>query len=99
MDRREAVVACGMLAGWLAGAGDVSAETSGTTGPQQAPLFRQDLPSLSLDGWEVTARHVQLVGAGWLVKTTSGKVARGANREKFEREFMLRASAEERTHG
>jgi acyl-CoA synthetase (AMP-forming)/AMP-acid ligase II len=37
---------------------------------------------------EVTARYVQLVGAGWLVKTTSGKVARGANKEKFTREFL-----------
>lgn len=37
---------------------------------------------------EVTARYVQLVGAGWLVKTTSGKVARGANRQKFLQEFL-----------
>jgi acyl-CoA synthetase (AMP-forming)/AMP-acid ligase II len=37
---------------------------------------------------EVTARYVRLVGAGWLVKTTSGKVARGANKEKFIREFL-----------
>ncbi len=40
---------------------------------------------------EVTARYVQLVGAGWLVKTTSGKVARGANKEKFIREFLQQA--------
>ncbi len=43
---------------------------------------------------EVTARYVQLVGAGWLVKTTSGKVARGANRVKFIHEFLQQSSAE-----
>ena len=32
---------------------------------------------------DVTARYVHLVGAGWLLKTSSGKVARRANREKF----------------
>jgi acyl-CoA synthetase (AMP-forming)/AMP-acid ligase II len=41
---------------------------------------------------EVTARYVQLVGAGWLVKTTSGKVARGANKEKFMREFLQQSA-------
>jgi hypothetical protein len=28
-------------------------------------------------------RYVHLVGAHWLVKTSSGKIARSANREKF----------------
>ncbi len=32
---------------------------------------------------EVTARYVHLVGPKWLVKTSSGKVARRANRQKF----------------
>jgi fatty-acyl-CoA synthase len=32
---------------------------------------------------DVTARYVHLVEAKWLVKTSSGKVARQANREKF----------------
>jgi fatty-acyl-CoA synthase len=37
---------------------------------------------------DVTARYVHLVGAKWLIKTSSGKVARGANREKFVGEVL-----------
>ena len=32
---------------------------------------------------DVTVRQVKLVDAHWLIKTSSGKVARGANRDKF----------------
>lgn len=35
----------------------------------------------------VSLRHVRLVGPHWLVKTSSGKTARGANREKFLKEL------------
>ena len=31
----------------------------------------------------VTVSYVQLVGAKWLIKTSSGKIARAANREKW----------------
>ncbi|HSV85504.1 MAG TPA: AMP-binding protein [Levilinea sp.] len=34
-------------------------------------------------GSAVALRQVHLVGRGWLVKTSSGKIARGANREKW----------------
>lgn len=37
---------------------------------------------------EVTARYVHTVDARWLIKTSSGKVARSANREKFIREVL-----------
>jgi fatty-acyl-CoA synthase len=37
---------------------------------------------------ETTARHVHLVEAGWLIKTSSGKIARRANREKFLTEVL-----------
>jgi acyl-CoA synthetase (AMP-forming)/AMP-acid ligase II len=35
---------------------------------------------------EVSVSFVALVGAGWLIKTSSGKIARSANREKWLRE-------------
>ncbi len=35
----------------------------------------------------VSLKYVKLVGPHWLVKTSSGKVARSANREKFLEEF------------
>jgi hypothetical protein len=34
-------------------------------------------------GSAVALRQVHLVARGWLVKTSSGKIARGANREKW----------------
>jgi fatty-acyl-CoA synthase len=37
-------------------------------------------------GSAVALRQVHLVERGWLVKTSSGKIARGANREKWGRE-------------
>lgn len=37
-------------------------------------------------GSAVALRHVHLVDARWLIKTSSGKTARGANKEKFLKE-------------
>lgn len=34
-------------------------------------------------GSDVTARYIKVVERGWLIKTSSGKNARGANREKY----------------
>ncbi len=34
----------------------------------------------------VTVTYVKLVDEGWLIKTSSGKIARGANRDKWQRE-------------
>lgn len=38
-------------------------------------------------------RHVKVVGEKWIVKTSSGKTARSANKEKFIREFDLQCAA------
>lgn len=42
---------------------------------------------------DVTARYVHLVGPRWLLKTSSGKIARAANRQKFV-EQVLRQNSE-----
>jgi acyl-coenzyme A synthetase/AMP-(fatty) acid ligase len=39
-------------------------------------------------GSAVALRYVHLVKAPWLVKTSSGKTARSANREKFLKEMQ-----------
>ena len=39
-------------------------------------------------GSAVALRYVHLVGPHWLVKTSSGKIARSANREKFLKEML-----------
>ena len=48
-----------------------------------ADLIRQHVTKNSA----VALRHVRVVGPRWIVKTSSGKTARGANREKFLREL------------
>jgi quercetin dioxygenase-like cupin family protein len=58
MPRREAIAACALLVDYLANAGDLSAQLPGTEAAQAGPVFRQDLPDLTMDGWEVTASHV-----------------------------------------
>ena len=40
-------------------------------------------------GSEVALRYVSIVGRGWLLKTSSGKTARGANKEKYLSERAL----------
>lgn len=41
----------------------------------------------------IALRHVKVVGEKWIVKTSSGKTARSANKEKFIREFDLQCAA------
>jgi quercetin dioxygenase-like cupin family protein len=62
MTRRDAVAAFALFAELLASSHDAAAETQTAPGTAPAaprpPLFKQDLPNLSLDGWEVTVSHV-----------------------------------------
>ena len=58
MPRREAIAACALLAEYLASAGSLGAQTPGNEAQQAGPVFKQDLPDLTMDGWEVTASHV-----------------------------------------
>ena len=39
-------------------------------------------------GSDIALRRVKLVNRGWLIKTSSGKIARNANRDKFIAEIM-----------
>jgi len=62
MTRRDAVAAFALFAELLASSGDAAAETQTAPGTAPAaprpPVFKQDLPNVSLDGWEVTVSHV-----------------------------------------
>jgi quercetin dioxygenase-like cupin family protein len=62
MTRRDAVAAFALFAEALAFDHDLSAQSqapSGTPTPApRPPVFKQDLPNVSLDGWEVTVSHV-----------------------------------------
>jgi acyl-CoA synthetase (AMP-forming)/AMP-acid ligase II len=55
---------------------------------EQAELERigDEVRQVVTRGSAVALRHVHLVDARWLIKTSSGKTARGANKEKFLKE-------------
>jgi acyl-CoA synthetase (AMP-forming)/AMP-acid ligase II len=51
-----------------------------------AGLIRQHVTRRSA----IALRHVRVVGPHWILKTSSGKTARRANREKFLKELTER---------
>ena len=57
MTRRDAVAAFAVFAEMIASGRDAGAQTTAPAAPRP-PVFLQDLPNLSLDGWEVTVSHV-----------------------------------------
>ena len=58
MPRRDAIAALALLGDYLAKGSLLDAGVPATAGPQAVPVFKQDLPDVALDGWEVTASHV-----------------------------------------
>jgi len=61
MTRRDAVAAFALFAEMLASDREVAAQAQpapGAAPPPRPPVFKQDLPNVSLDGWEVTVSHV-----------------------------------------
>src|SRR5437870_12349994 len=57
MTRREAVAAIALLQQFMAST--ATAQTAGTAAPTpRAPVFKQDLPNITMDDWEVTVSHV-----------------------------------------
>ena len=64
MNRREAIGSLAVFADFLALAGAAeAAQARAGASPAQAPrppVFVHDLPSVNLDGWEVTVSHVDM---------------------------------------
>ena len=58
MTRRDAVAACALFAEMLAFDRDAGAETQPAPAAPRPPVFKGDLPNLTMDGWEVTVSHV-----------------------------------------
>jgi quercetin dioxygenase-like cupin family protein len=57
--RRDAVAAFALLAEFIASGAYAEAQTQpGPAQPPRPPVFKHDLPDVSLDGWEVTVSHV-----------------------------------------
>jgi quercetin dioxygenase-like cupin family protein len=57
MTRRDAVAAFAVFADLIASARESAAQTQ-PAAPPRPPVFVQELPNVTLDGWEVTVSHV-----------------------------------------
>ena len=60
MTRRDAVASFALFAEMIASTHrlDAEAQAPTATAPPRPPLFVQELPNLTMDGWEVTVSHV-----------------------------------------
>jgi acyl-CoA synthetase (AMP-forming)/AMP-acid ligase II len=56
-------------------------------GDEERIKLAREIQSRITQGTDVTVRYVETVDPGWLIKTSSGKIARGANREKYLKDF------------
>jgi acyl-CoA synthetase (AMP-forming)/AMP-acid ligase II len=57
-----------------------------TNNPDEKQQIANDIRQAVTQGTAVALRHVHLVKENWIIKTSSGKTARLANREKFIKE-------------
>jgi fatty-acyl-CoA synthase len=61
-----------------------------TPDPAERDAIAASVREIVLRNSAVSAREVYIVGRGWLVKTSSGKTARSANRDKYQMEVAGR---------
>jgi acyl-CoA synthetase (AMP-forming)/AMP-acid ligase II len=61
-----------------------------TQDEQERVRITEEIRQIVNTGSAVALRHIHLVGAHWLIKTSSGKNARLANKEKFIQEMGQR---------
>jgi len=59
ISRREAIASLAVFADLVAASADAQSQP-GTAAAPRPPIFKQDLPNVSLDGWEVTVSHVDM---------------------------------------
>jgi fatty-acyl-CoA synthase len=59
---------------------DAGAESAAAAGPED---LANEIRARVTRGSDISLRQVKVVGRGWLLKTSSGKIARSANRDKF----------------
>jgi len=57
--RRDALASFAVFAEFLASAANAGAQTPQAAATPAPPVFVQSLPNVNLDGWEVTASHVE----------------------------------------
>jgi fatty-acyl-CoA synthase len=63
------------------------AEPSVALEPQSTVQLANEIRRRVTAGSDIALRYVEIVGKNWLIKTSSGKIARQANRQKYLDEF------------
>jgi len=58
--------------------------------PLQRQSIADQIRSNVNQGSDIVLRYIEVLDRGWLLKTSSGKIARGANREKYLAQFRNR---------
>ena len=69
----------------------VVAETDGAADTEAEQQVADEIRQRINRGSDITVRQVHLVGPRWILKTSSGKLARAANRDKFLAERLAEA--------
>jgi fatty-acyl-CoA synthase len=64
-----------------------SQEVAETENPKELESISDEIRNRVTRGSDIALRYVKLVDRGWLIKTSSGKIARNANRERYLAEF------------
>jgi fatty-acyl-CoA synthase len=59
-----------------------------TENPDELARITRDIRTRIAQTTDTTAHYVHLVGPKWLLKTSSGKIARAANKEKFLKDVL-----------
>ena len=59
-----------------------------TDDPGERERIADEIRQCVTRGSDIALRYVELVGPKWIIKTSSGKVARPANRDKYLTEFQ-----------
>ncbi|MBI5957976.1 MAG: AMP-binding protein, partial [Chloroflexi bacterium] len=59
-----------------------------TEDPDELDQIKREIRGRIAQTTDVMAHYVHLVGPNWLLKTSSGKIARGANKDKFIKEVI-----------
>jgi fatty-acyl-CoA synthase len=62
-----------------------------TDNPEEHARITKEIRARIAQTTDTMARYVHLVGPKWLLKTSSGKIARSANRQKFLTEILKRS--------
>jgi fatty-acyl-CoA synthase len=62
-----------------------------TDEPSKRQLIADQIRSSVNQGSDIALRYIEVLDRGWLLKTSSGKIARSVNRDKYLAQFRTPA--------